>query len=853
MDCTQLGLSVPLHPVLQNVYHIMTKRFIWGVLFCSTSLSMAVAQQRDSSNVVDLDEVIIVAQPKEVMSLRQQPLSSIVFSDREMRQLSVTDLRQLSAYVPSFAMPDYGSRLTSSMYIRGLGSRVSNSAIGIYYDNIPLMSPAAFNSYFYHLERVDVLRGPQGTLYGANAEGGIVRLYSRDPMNYQGTDVTLGLAAGFQRRVEVAHSLKASDRFALSVAGFYHGQDGFFYNDYLKNYSDKMQEAGGKLRLIWKPTTRLTFDLSSDYQFTNQNGFPYGSYDVCEAWAALPLTNVQPGYKRNMVNTGLSIRYEMNKLLLSSTTSYQHLYDDMDMDIDYTTADNMQLNQKQKLNAVTEELTLRSKHDGMWQHVTGLFGSRRWLRTDATVDFGRAVLDPIGNAITRQMRNAQYEMVKSQTIDAMKKSMMETMVQQFLGRGMSQEAAEAAAAAAIASPAMTETFENAGQKAAQGAVEKAGLNANVDVMRVPNTFRQPITNVALYHESSLTFAERLTATLGLRYDYTRAEIEYDALGYVSVTAGSAKSMATSTVSSHLMNHHKTSFGQLLPKVGLSYRVDKQGSNIYASVSKGYMAGGYNIQLFSDILQADLGNMSNMRNSDYEVPHTEQDYADIEEAISYKPEESWNYEVGAHLNLFGNKLHADVAAFYTQLRNQQLTVMAPEYGFGRMTVNAGKSRSLGAEVALRGNLAEGHLTWAATYSYTNAKFVDFKDFVKVNNVNTEVNYKDNYIPYVPQHAFSAAADYRIDLRDDRVLRSVTIGANVQGNGKTYWDDANTASQKLYALLGAHVKADLGVVDVDFWGKNLTDTRYCVFAMPFNNAYIGQRGLPFQLGVDMHLHF
>ena len=149
----------------------MTKRFIWGVLFCSTSLSMAVAQQRDSSNVVDLDEVIIVAQPKEVMSLRQQPLSSIVFSDREMRQLSVTDLRQLSAYVPSFAMPDYGSRLTSSMYIRGLGSRVSNSAIGIYYDNIPLMSPAAFNSYFYQLERVDVLRGPQGTLYGANAEG----------------------------------------------------------------------------------------------------------------------------------------------------------------------------------------------------------------------------------------------------------------------------------------------------------------------------------------------------------------------------------------------------------------------------------------------------------------------------------------------------------------------------------------------------------------------------------------------------------------------------------------------------------------------------------------------------------
>ena len=159
----------------------------------------------DTSRVVDLDEVVVVAQPKEGFLLRQQPMSSSAFGSREMQQLNVRSLSQLSDHVPSFAMPSYGSRLTSSMYIRGIGSRVNNSAVGIYYDHIPLMSKSAYNTHFYMLDRVDVLRGPQGTLYGANSEGGIVRIYSKNPMSYQGTDLNLGIGTGFYRKVEVAH------------------------------------------------------------------------------------------------------------------------------------------------------------------------------------------------------------------------------------------------------------------------------------------------------------------------------------------------------------------------------------------------------------------------------------------------------------------------------------------------------------------------------------------------------------------------------------------------------------------------------------------------------------------------
>ena len=260
------------------VYFLRMKKIVITSL-CLLSATMVVADNvkeasfesvNDTSRVIDLDEVVVVAQPKEGLFLRQQPMSSSAFGMQDMQTLQVKSLGQLSDYVPSFVMPQYGSRLTSSMYIRGIGSRLNNSAVGIYYDHIPLMSKSAFNTHFYQLDRVDVLRGPQGTLYGGNSEGGIVRIYSKNPMNYQGTDVNLGLGMGLGqgRKAEVAHYHRPCDKFAFMVAGFYNSEDGFFHNTNLNESNDKIDEAGAKVRLMWKPSSRLTFDLTSDYQFT---------------------------------------------------------------------------------------------------------------------------------------------------------------------------------------------------------------------------------------------------------------------------------------------------------------------------------------------------------------------------------------------------------------------------------------------------------------------------------------------------------------------------------------------------------------------------------------------------------
>ena len=779
----------------------------------------------DSSKVVDLDEVVVVSQPKEQVRLRLQPVSSNVFGSEQLKQLNVHDLSQLSQYVPSFVMPAYGSRLTSSMYVRGIGSRINNPAVGVYYDNIPLMSKSAFNNHFYMLDRVDILRGPQGTLYGQNTEGGLVRIYSKNPMNYQGTDIRLGIGTGLYSNVEVAHFHRTSDKFAFSVAGFYSGLKGFINNQNFDKKNDLSNEAGGKLRLIWQPNTNLKFDWIVDYQYVNQNGFGYGEFQPFELSSVKPYTlepddpatTIMNGYKRNMFTTGLNISYNTDKLLFTSTTSYQYLRDVMNMDQDYMTGDYLLLSQRQKMNALTQEFVLRSHDDSRWQHATGLFGSYQWLGTDAPVAFGDGITGPIGNAISTAMKN----------------SMLQAMIGRYMAQGMTAEQAQAAA---------------------QAAVDKMGVTMSAE-MAVPETFNTPQMSLGLYHESNFLLGDHLKATIGLRLAHDWVKIEYDALAYMNMTGGTANATATYHLTSHVVDSRSKSFTQLLPKFGLTYSFDENIGNIYALVSKGYRAGGYNIQMFSDILQADLNaNQQNAMRGDYDVEHTTQDYDNIEETIAYKPEESWNYELGTHLNLFGGSTHFDLALFYMQVRNQQLSIMIPGSNYGRMMVNAGKSHSCGLEATLRGKAIDNALDWAVTYAFTNAKFDEYNaNTMNVSSHGTGyeplVSYKDNYVPFVPQHTFSAMADYH--------LGKFTIGANMNGQGKTWWDEANTYAQKFYAVAGAHADYDFGPVLVSLWGRNLTDTNYNTFAVASSAVggthYFAQKATPIQVGLDVNIHF
>ena len=763
--------------------------------------------QADSSRIYDLDEVVVVSQSKEFLKLRHQPMSATVLTANELNSLGVRDLRVLSDYVPSFVMPAYGARYTSSMYVRGIGSRINSPSMGIYVDNIPLMSKSSFNSHTYQTDRVDVLRGPQGTLYGINTEGGLIRQYTRNPMIYQGTDIRLGIGTYFYRNAEIAHYHKFNDNAALSLAAFYNGQDGFFKNTATGEHADKSDEAGGRLRLIWQPSQRLSVDVTGDYQYVKQNGFAYGLLDADNVKAADPATNRQGNYKRHLLNTGLNMKYVGDWADLSYTFSWQYLKDDMLMDIDYRPQDFMHMEEAQLQNALTHELVLKSHQMGRWQGTTGFFFSHQWLKTQAPVYFDSEMNKFLSKTIEDY---AYYGMLNA----------------------MAKRMGEEAAAAMIA--------------------RAGGCHITMEMSTIPGLFRTPQTNFGFYHESNIKLTDRLTATLGLRYDLSKTSIDYATSAVASLDENVMGTQVQANVSSLLQHKEETSFEQWLPKLGLTYRFDNLGSNVYAIVSKGYRAGGFNIQMFSDILQSEIQAAAQSARGVMTLSHDENAYENIRNTIMYKPEESWNYEVGTHLNLFDGMLHFDLAAYYMQIRNQQLSVFATEYGFGRSMVNAGKSYSCGIEATLRGGAFDNHLNWSMSYGYTHAVFKEYTDSVKVNGVLQMVDYKDKRVPFVPQHTLSAFADYRIDLGSS-LLRSITIGASVSAQGRTWWDEANTYGQKFFTVANAHVDADFSPVVLSLWIRNLTNTNYNTFAlesnMGGNTSRFAQRGNPMQAGVDI----
>ena len=234
-----------------------------------------IVETNDSISVFGLNEVVVVASAKENSQLRSLPASSTTISGNMLEQRKINEIKGLSNFVPNLYTPEYGSRLTSAISIRGIGSRINTPVIGMYVDNVPYIDKSAFDFNFYDIEKIEVLRGPQGTLYGRNTMGGLINIYTRSPFNYQGTDIKFGIGTYNNYSASVTHYHRISEKFAFSAGGFYKYSGGFFENTYLNKKADSMNNGGGRMRAIVRPNSNLDIDIAVAYERNNQGGYAY--------------------------------------------------------------------------------------------------------------------------------------------------------------------------------------------------------------------------------------------------------------------------------------------------------------------------------------------------------------------------------------------------------------------------------------------------------------------------------------------------------------------------------------------------------------------------------------------------
>ena len=775
----------------------------------------------DTTRVIDIEEVVVIATPKENNRLRQQPLSATSFSQGDMRNNSVTSVKSLSGLVPNLFIPDYGSKLTTSVYVRGIGSRINTPAVGLYVDNIPFIDKSAFDFNYSDIERIDVLRGPQGTLYGRNTMGGLIRVFTKSPFSYQGTDISLGAATYNNYKASVNHYHRISEKFAFSAGAFYEHEGGFFENVARNNEKiDKGDEVGGRMRAIWLPKDNLKLDFTVNYEYSNQGGYPYQLTNISEndiyyqdlkGDLGKVAYNNECGYMRHLLNGGLNIEHQAENFILSSVTGFQYLKDEMNLDQDFTRKNVYTMSQRQNSKTISEEIVLKSKPGRRWQWTTGVSGFYQWLDTEGPVTFHE---DGISSLMEDNV-NGIFKKIKEE------KPMMPDM-----------------------SLDITDITDN-----------------NI---LIGGNFKSPMLSTGIYHQSTINdiIFEGLSFTAGLRMEYERYWLDYNSNANInfdfkiSVMPMPFKDLKSSPNVNGNISHD---YIQLLPKFALQYDFNKN-NNIYASVTKGYRSGGYNIQMFSEIVQGEMINgmiaaldekshgMVSQMGGD-KIPHYE---FDIQETTMYKPEYSWNYEIGSHLTMFDGRLQADIAAFYMDTHDQQISRFAAS-GLGRTTINAGKSRSIGGELALKAQITDNFIL-NGNYGYTNSKFTEYiSNYKDAQGKLQEVSYNGNYVPFVPEHTFTVGGQYIFRMKSGAWLDNIIVNANYKGAGRIYWTEQNNAYQDLYGTLNGRISLNKGNGQIGIWINNALNTDYQAFYFESMNRGFAQMGRPMQIGVDLRCRF
>jgi iron complex outermembrane receptor protein len=248
-------------------------------LLCASpaGFSQALAQSAPQSSPTDtglVAEVIVTAQKRE-QRLQDVPVTVSVVGGEELTKLNISDLASLQRAAPALQMVGGGS---GALQIRGIGtvgySSTSEPSVAVVLDGVVLSRMPAggvFNGGLFDIQRVEVLSGPQGTLFGKNSSAGVVNIVTNPPQI--GETEFIAHAEGGDRGYRLAQAtanLPLGETAALRLSGNYREQSDIYYNTFRGPSHD--WSGGARAKLLWKPLDDLTVNIIGDYQSTDSNG-----------------------------------------------------------------------------------------------------------------------------------------------------------------------------------------------------------------------------------------------------------------------------------------------------------------------------------------------------------------------------------------------------------------------------------------------------------------------------------------------------------------------------------------------------------------------------------------------------
>ena len=276
--------------------------FILGTLpFLATGKPIPAITDSLGNRIYNLNAITIISNPKWDSKLFEFPGSISYLNTGNLDEMNIRSVKDISTVVPNLFIPDYGSKLISSAYIRGIGSRINSPAVGLYVNNVPYLDKSAFDFDFIDIASIEVLKGPQGTLYGRNTMAGLVNIKTLSPLEKQGSKIKLSFGNYNLWGVAATTSQKLADDFAFSINARYRQDDGYFKNEYTRQNSGSTRSGGGRVQLDWRVNRHWKLSFSGDYEGSDQQGYPYAGYDKTLKKTGSISYNDEASYRRDIL------------------------------------------------------------------------------------------------------------------------------------------------------------------------------------------------------------------------------------------------------------------------------------------------------------------------------------------------------------------------------------------------------------------------------------------------------------------------------------------------------------------------------------------------------------------------
>ena len=735
-----------------------------------------------------LEEVVVTAR-KRSETLFESPISVRAFTESEIRATGIQTPQDFVDLTPNVTLVQTQSTGNSFLNIRGISSaRNSELAAAVIIDGVLLSNPTQLNQQFYDIQQIEVLRGPQGALYGRNAIGGAITISTKEPGDEHEGEIRVGAesAPGYSVKGFVGGPLNDDGTLKYRIAGSYMDNDGYLDNVYLGEEADPYKDTSLRARLDWDISQTLTTDFRVSYSKLESQAF-YFVLDADADDTDKPIQNNNPGNnEREFVSASFKFDWDLGFATLTGISSYDDISE-------VSSGDNV--------------FFLPPEDPENYWNYDFFFGCLR----DGQSNPACAFLGPFPGT-----QDPYIDLSQNQYLE------VESFSQEIRLTSNNTEGLRwSVGAYAIA----TERYISTG-----GQIDR-GLGV-FDVKKIfrPSIFTDgysdgvvndpsPQLGVladeqdnfawAVFGQLSYDITDALELAFSLRYDEderentTLTEAEYNVPFNAAVIYGDVR---------------KETWDAMQPKLTLRWRPSDSWM-LYADASRGFRSGGYN--------QSGVGTA---------VP-----YPGIEDVFDEQIAET--YEVGAKGELNDGKLRLSAALYHTTLEGAYFFY----YDAGTNTQNLGSLTEVeyrGGELELTALLGD-YFTLNAGIGLTDSEITE----VPTDSSGLSQAWLGNQAPLVSEVTANVGLQFDMPIGANLNLFA---RADYQYLGETWWEPDNYSSRSPVSLIDARlgiVAEDNWGVTV--WVRNATDKEYNTEFSPNANRSLNflWKAQPVRYGIEL----